>query len=210
MRAVWIAAASLALSGCVSLLPEGGPPPDIYRLSHPDHEHAAGEPVTWAVEVPRPMASKALSTDRIALVIERGSIAFVANARWEAAAPRLFQELIVSTFTASDRVRAAVRPEDGVRTEYELRIDLSRFEAAYRDGAGAPPTVIVMFDAKLIDTRTRDLVAAKAFRSLEPASSVQMTDIVDAFDAAASRAADDLVAWSVSAAPSAEEEADAA
>jgi cholesterol transport system auxiliary component len=204
MRPLIVIAAALAASACVSVLPEAGPPPNIYRMTLPDLPPADIEPADWSIEISRPMAPQALSTDRIALSDGPGDVAYAAGARWEAVTPRIVQDLLLDTFDSSGRVRAAVRPEDGVRTEYELRVDIRRFEATYRNGMDEPPTAIVRFDAKLIDTRTRRLVAAKGFRAGELSTSVRLGDIVVALNNAAARCAAEMADWAVEAAPSEE------
>ena len=199
MRPIAVLTAALLAGACVNVLPESGPPPSIYRLTVPDHAPTA-ERATWSIEIPRPMAPQALSTDRIALTDGPGDIAYAAGSRWEAVTPRVFQDLMLEAFDASGRVRAAVRPEDGVRTEYELRIDIRRFEADYRNGYKSAPTATVRLDAKLIDTRTRQLVAARGFRASEASNSVRMGDIVVAFNNAAARTAAEVIDWTVAAA----------
>ncbi len=210
MRPIAVLAAALAAGACVSVLPDAGPPPSIYRLTVPELTAEGVDRAAWSIEIPRPTAPKALSTDRIALTDGPGDIAYAAGARWEAVTPRVLQDVLLETFDASGKVRAAVRPEDGIRAEYELRVEVRRFEAAYREGYDRPPTALVRLDAKLIDTRTRQLVAAQGFRASELSNSVRMGDIIVAFNNVAARSAIEIADWTVASAPAPEAELDGA
>ncbi|MCG8443980.1 MAG: ABC-type transport auxiliary lipoprotein family protein [Caulobacterales bacterium] len=197
MRALLAAFAAWGLAGCVSVLPESGPPPEIYRLSIPPGEPTRADLADWIVEVPEPLAPKAFSTDRIAVSQDGVRIAYVAGARWAAPAPTLVQNLVVETFDASGAIRAATRPEDGVEARYELRLEIQSFEAAYRDGDRRPPTAEIRVRAKLVDTGDRKLVAAQSFEVSERADAMELGAIVTALDAAAGELAGALVGWAV-------------
>ena len=196
-RLIATGCASLALSACVSVLPESGPPPDIYRLSSPAAGTAVGERLSWIVELPTPLAPEAYRTDRIALSQDGVRISYVADARWSASAPQLLQSLMVDSFNADGRVRAAVRPEDAVSAAVELRLEVRHFEAVYRDGPRQPPTAELLMSAKLVDARSRTLIATEPFTATEVAGGLELDAIVSALDTVAHRAANAVIDWTV-------------
>jgi cholesterol transport system auxiliary component len=199
-------AAGLALAGCVSVLPDAGPAPQIYRLG--------GAPATLArastlaetrardgltVMVTEPLAPRALSTDRVAVMVDGDHLSYAAGARWNERAPRVVQERILSAFEADARVDAAVRPEDGVTSRYELRLDLLRFDAVYDRGASAAPSVHVEMRAKLIDRATRELLDSTRLVTEQRASENRMGAIIGAFDGAMNEVGSRLVTWTIEA-----------
>jgi cholesterol transport system auxiliary component len=203
---VWAAAAGLGLAGCVSVLPDMGPGSQIYRLE------GAGAPAVRAsafaettvrqgvtVMVPEPVAPRALSSDRVAVVMNGGHISYAAGARWNERAPRVVQERILSAFEADPRTAAAVRPEDGVTSRYELRLDLLRFDAVYDRGETSAPIVFVELRAKLIDRTSRELVNSTRVTTQQRASENRMGAIIAAFDGAMNDVGARLVDWTLEA-----------
>ena len=198
MRLIFAApAAALALTACVSLFPDSGDPPQVYRLSAPSPTPGADERWAWTVEVAPAIAERALSSNRVAVSTDGVEVAYAAGARWSAATPRLIQNLIIDTLSADGRILAAVRPEDGVRASCELRLELASFEAVYEDGEGAPPTANVNIRAMLITPGSRRLAAASNFVSEVRAGDVRMRAIISAMDEAAHAAAGQLVEWTL-------------
>lgn len=202
-----------AIAGCVSLLPDAGPAPDTFRLSLAAPASVAADPApdAWILEIPAPTAPRALNTDRIA-ISDGVTVAYVSGARWEAPAPRLLQRALIARFDAAPQVAAAVHPADGVRAPYELRLDIQAFEAAYDAGPSAAPNVTVRMAAKLIDERSRALIAARVFAVTRRADENGVGAIVRAMDAGVADVADELVVWTsaaVDARAKAQDEADA-
>lgn len=193
------AAASGGLAGCVSLIPEGGPPPQIYRLSPPAAEPVPGPAARrpWTVEVATPTAPRALAADRIAVSPDGAEIAFAAGARWSEPTPQLLQSVMVNAFDADGRVLAAVRPEDGVRASCDLRLEIEAFEAVYLDGEDAPPTVAIRVRARLINPSTRTLTATSVFEVMEPADEARLRAIVASFETAVQAVASTVVDWTL-------------
>ncbi|MCW5725680.1 MAG: membrane integrity-associated transporter subunit PqiC [Maricaulaceae bacterium] len=193
MRALAVTAVAAALTACVSLLPEA-PPSSVYRLSSPEMGDADGygqDDVIIRVEALR--MPRALSGDAIAMSRD-GEIVYIAGARWISPAPRMLQDLIVESIDFSQRGVAAVRPEERVRPDYELHVEVIAFEARY-EAAGALPVAEVRMRARLIDARDRRVVAVRGFRGRSTASADRIRAIVAAFDAAAHDSAGSLAEW---------------
>lgn len=194
MRTVLLAGAVLALSGCITLLPESENSA-LYRLSN----HVPAEAVTnhdaTVVRITRPIAPRALSGDRIALDAGEGRLAYMAGANWVSPAPALVQELVIDTFDRRSTVLAAARPDDGIATSWDLRLELRRFEAVYDRGASAAPRVDVIVRARLISSADRDVSSVRTFEVSRRADGNRQALIVDAFSRAASDMSSELADW---------------
>lgn len=189
--------AAAGLSGCISLLPDSGPPPDIHRLTAPALALPAdAKAQDWVIEIAAPTASKAIASDRLTLVTPDQGLAYVAGARWASDTPRLIQDLLVETLDSSGLVRAAARPSDGVRARFELRADISAFEVE-QPAPGEAPTAHVRLRVKLVDVNSRELIAARAFDERVLAGSARVGAIVAALNTAAETAARAIAVWSV-------------
>lgn len=193
-RLLFAGVASLLLGGC-SILPESEPV-DIYRLNAPavDGAAAAREFGAPTVMISLPTANRTLGGQDIMVAQPNQSMAVAAGARWAAPGRNLVQDYIIETFEAQARSVAPIRPGDGIAGDYDLSIDLRRFEAEYDQGVGASPVVHVSAGARLISS-ARDLEGSTVFSATARAGANTMRDIVAAFDAATGEVAVALAAW---------------
>lgn len=193
IKPVLMTLCALSLSACVSLLPESTPS-SVYRLSSPEPSAWTGDGRT-IVRIVSPQAPRGLAGDEIAIQMADGHIAYMAAARWIAPAPRIMQNLIVDTFNAAGSRVAPVLPDDGVRAQYELRLDLREFEAVYDQGDGRVPLVRIRLAARLITSDGRQLAGSNVFIGEARASANRAGAIVAAFDQAAEQVSQDLAEW---------------
>jgi cholesterol transport system auxiliary component len=193
IKPVLIALAALSVSACVSLLPESAPSA-VYRLSSPAPQAWTGEGRT-VIEVVTPQAPRGLAGDEIAIQMADGHIAYMAATRWIAPAPRIMQNLIVDTMNATESGLAPILPEDGIRAQYELRLDLREFEAVYDQGDGDAPLIRVRLAARLVASDGRRLAGSSVFVGEARASRNRVGAIVAAFDQAAAQVSRELAEW---------------
>ncbi|MCH8489823.1 MAG: ABC-type transport auxiliary lipoprotein family protein [Oceanicaulis sp.] len=187
-------AAALALTGCISLLPEPNPRM-LYRLDAGITE-TAPSPMRGAIplSVERISASRALAGDKIA--IDRGgAIAYMAGAAWASPAPAMFESVLEDAFQAEAPQVSPVRAEDGVSARFRLDVALRRFEAVYDQGDNAAPLVRVTVRARIIDRDERILAARQVFNHEVRASAHRQGAIVAAFSRASGDAASDIARW---------------
>ncbi|WP_297732262.1 ABC-type transport auxiliary lipoprotein family protein [uncultured Maricaulis sp.] len=193
IRAALIGLSALSVSACVSLLPEAEPV-SVYRLSSPEPAELAGE--NWTIiEIDTPNAPRGLSGDQIAIMRDGSSLAYIHGARWISPAPRLLQSLVVDTFNARQSGLAPTRADDGVRADYELRLDMQEFEAVYDRGEDAAPIIRVRLAARLVAENGRRFAGARVVTSEVRASANRTTAIVAAFDQAAREASREIADW---------------
>jgi cholesterol transport system auxiliary component len=189
------AALLLALTGCASLLPAPGAPPQLYRLT-PASGFPAGLPkISAQLLVDRPTAPAALDTSRIALSRGPIQVDYFADAAWTDRAPILVQSIIVESLENSGRANAVARESPSLRADDVLRLEMRHFEAEYA-GSG-PPTVRVSFTAKLVGMPDRRILAQRTFDASSAATKNDMPAIILAFDAALHQATSGLVAWTL-------------
>ncbi|KPP82622.1 MAG: outer membrane lipoprotein required for phospholipid trafficking MlaA [Oceanicaulis sp. HLUCCA04] len=193
-RALLVAASAFALSGCISLLPEADPNA-LYRLSNHVPAEAVANQDAPVVRIGRPIAPRALASDRVALDTGEGRLAYMAGVNWVSAVPVLFQELVIDTFDRRSGALVAARPDDGVATSWDLRLELRRFEAVYDQGDNAAPRIDVAVRARLIDAGNREVSSVRTFEVSQRADSNRQPRIIDAFSRASSDVSRELVDW---------------
>jgi cholesterol transport system auxiliary component len=182
---------SLALSGCISLLPKTKPA-QLYRFAPAPSAPAAPSPPN-AVAVLRTNGKfqEEASDDRI-LTVTGGKAAYIAESRWVAPAETLFDEAMFNAFDASP-IRLIARGQQG-RFAYVLRTDVRSFEARYDSGPKAPPTVVLRVHAALTHA-DQSSVGEQDFEVRVPAGDNRVGAIVAAFSKASSDVIGQLVAW---------------
>ncbi|RKR00210.1 ABC-type transport auxiliary lipoprotein family protein [Maricaulis maris] len=193
IRAALAGLTALSVSACVSLLPESEPV-NVYRLSSPEPAELAGE--NWVIiEIDTPNAPRGLSGDQIAIMQDGVSLAYISGARWISPAPRLLQTLVIDTFNANNNQLAPTRADDGVRADYELRLDMQEFEAVYDHGVDAPPLVRVRIAARLVAEHGRRFAGARVVTADVRASANRTSSIVAAFDQATRQTGQEIADW---------------
>lgn len=195
LKLIRLAAISSAilLSGCITLLPDSKPA-QLYRFT-PD-EHAAGPtaPAEGRLAVVRAGGSfhPAAAGDRI-LTSDGAEAAYLANARWTQSAAVLFDQALVAAFAASNGPARLITPGELGRAAFGMRVDVSRFEAAYDQGSQAAPEIRV--DLHVVLTRLKDqkVVQEQRFAIRQRASENRGAAIAEAFRTAVDTALDDIV-----------------
>ncbi len=196
MRILLLAAVAAAtLTACS--LPGGGDPPQLYTLT-PKNTFTPGPTVQWQLVVEEPLASRALDTDYIALMPSTTEIKYFDNARWAERAPRMVQTLLVESFENTGRIIAVGRQAVGLRADFNVISELREFQAEYKGGLKAPPTVHVRLNAKMIVQPQQIIVASKTFDVEQAVATNDMPAIIAAFDDALGKAMKQLVEWSLS------------
>jgi len=181
------------LAGCISLLPDAGPGPDIYRLSQITQITSPQKPDTLVL-LPLVRAPRELKNNRVALTTNQQSISYAANARWASSTPEMLQVLFADALRNQPDI-GVVYPTDGINADLELRIILQNFEAVYDQGQKMAPIAKVQILVRLIDRKTRTLVTEKTISSSSRSSDIRLDSIVAAIDQASHNVATDMSNW---------------
>ncbi len=182
-------------SGCASLVPGQGPPPDLYRIKPAVRFPADMPRVDWQLEVVTPTAPASLDTSRIALLHNPLQVEYYARSNWVDRAPLMVQAAIIEAFEASERILSVGRGSADVRPDYVLGTDLRDFQAEYFMGAN--PEVHVGIIARLVSARSRSVVAIKRFDHGGTAGADRIEQVVGAFSSALDKVLAELVPWTL-------------
>ncbi|MBI1188871.1 MAG: hypothetical protein GC206_16315 [Alphaproteobacteria bacterium] len=125
--ALFLVSTTLALSGCVSLLPDPPPPPRLYPLEASQTAGVQGLVVDAVASVAAPTGPQVLMGDAI-VWRSNDTLAYMGGAAWPGRAPDLLQAMLAQTITRQGRLTAGVRAGEGLRGDVEVRWDLIAFE----------------------------------------------------------------------------------
>lgn len=198
LRTGLIILTALALGGCGSLLPKGGPAPRLYTLNALVAPKQVKEPLPISLKILKPQAAPGLETERIALRKNNNEIDYYADVRWATDAPALLQSALVESFEASHRLRSVSNDLAVLRSDYDLLIELRDFQAEYK--GTQTETARVRLTAKLINTASDEIIKSIPYEQVEPVKSQSINGIVAAFDRAQQAIAQKLVSdilWEV-------------
>lgn len=188
---------SLALSGCITLMPKTKPV-QMYRFGYlPETLDKTALPAVAGLGMaPAPVVLGMInfpqdsSSDRVT-TIENSEVSYVASARWTAPAEELFSEAVSEGFARSaDSVRLVSRgPSAG---DFRLDITVRQFETVYHHGR---PTVSVAFDARLIRLSDRAVVGERFITSDIGVGHNDMSLTVDAYNKATTESVAGLIGF---------------
>jgi cholesterol transport system auxiliary component len=151
-----IAAATLAASGCVSILPEPMIPSALVSLPA-ERATAPTRPLLADVAVYPPESSRAFAGADIAVRSDQELI-YLADVRWSDAAPQLLQGAVVNALSQAQGPGRAVLGQLGAEVDYDVRwriVDLSA-------GRETLP-VHVEVQVSIMDADSRRPIAQKSF-----------------------------------------------
>lgn len=178
MTRALLLASSLLLSGCISLLPDPPPPPQIFALEAGDVQPVAGAPVDTVIAVAVPTGERAiLGSDVIWRTGDQ--LAFVDQMQWSNRAENSLQSMLVETLIRQDRFAAATRSGEA-RAEYEIRWEVLDFEVR-------SDTMQARFAANvhLVETPGRRIIASETVSTEAPVSGPSQTAAANALARAA-------------------------
>jgi len=197
-RAVLLALAAAGLAACAGLstLKSVTEPTDLYDLT-PKSTYKSDLPKIEAqLVVEEPTAASAVDTDRIAVRPNDYQVQYFPRARWVDRAPALVQTMLVESFENTGKVAAVGRQAIGLSADFTLVTDLREFQAEV-DREGAPLSVLVHLNMKIIKEPRGLIVASRSFKERVPAASDEMIAVVTAFDTALGRTMAQSVDWAV-------------
>lgn len=186
-----LVAASLALTAC-SILPKADPLA-VYRLPPlaSGNFPQSGTPYR-SLRIATPAANRSIDSERILVLPEGDVIKSYAGVRWSDPAPQLLRDRLLDAFQADGRFPRLSADNTNIAAEVELDGTLTAFQTEYRKGV---PSVMIVYDARLIDTSSRQQLAARRFAAVEAVDGSKVPEVVSTFGSASARLAADVVAW---------------
>ncbi len=140
--------------------------------------------------IPDPTALSVLDSEKILTRSAAGVSSSLPDAQWSDTVPKLLQMKILQAFENAATLGAVSRPLEGVTGDFQLLIDIRRFQIT----VAAEPTADVALTAKVLDGKGR-IVDTRTFNATVPAARVDASAATAALDQAFSSAATELVAW---------------
>lgn len=194
-RRMIVAALALAPAGCSSLLGGGGPPTALYTLTALNNL-PGGPRLNLEILIDKPSATDALDTRRIALRRNQLSFNYYADSAWTDPAPAMIQALLVESLQRSGRVKAVSRNTLAIRGDYELRVDVRRFEADY-EGKAELPTIRIEFGLILVHVEDRAVAGTNTVTASARPGANDVSSVVVAFDQALHDATRVTLTWTL-------------
>lgn len=196
VRSVALALLAFALpmlAGC-SILPEQSPQ-SLYSPDPRIQPDPAWPAVDWQLVVPRPASSALVDSPRIAVRPQPGELQVYKGALWTQPAPDIVQSAVVHGFEDAGRIQGVARRGEGIAGDYQLQLDIRRFDSDY--GNTGRPAATVEIGAKLIAARANQVVASRLFLQAAPAAGTDVGSVAAAFEQALGAATAQIVGWTL-------------
>lgn len=181
-----------ALSSC-TVLP-ARVPTDLYQLP-PSTLRANSDGQTLSgLRIDTPTTSDALGGSRVLVMPVDNSFQAYPDARWSAPAALLWRDWILDAFWRDGRVSALSTSSDGLEATVELG---GMLRGLHHDRLDGRSQAVIRYDALLVQTGSRRIIASRRFEASEPVNGDTVGDFVTALGVAADRLAADLIEWTI-------------
>jgi phospholipid/cholesterol/gamma-HCH transport system substrate-binding protein len=173
----------------------GGTPPQklTYDLRAAQGFAAPAKAIKGQLALPEPTAVAMLETQRMLFSPVKDYPDF-AEFVWADSIPKLVQARLIESFENYDIAHAPLRAADAGQADYQLLIDVRRFQVA----TDQQPVAQIGLSARIID-KDGKVVASRLFEQDQKFESLEPAAAVAAFDEVFGRLAKDLIAWTVQA-----------
>ncbi|WP_245853592.1 ABC-type transport auxiliary lipoprotein family protein [Maliponia aquimaris] len=180
----------------MSALNSASQPLDIYELRTPSIDIRARRGTAELV-VEEPVASGALSTERIMVRTGPFEAQYLPGVRWADPVPAMLQTLLVRSLGETGALGSVGRAPVGARPDFALLGELTDFQAEITEDKSAAVVRVRMMVRIVHDEESR-VVASRIFEAAMPADSTETLALVAAFDRATTGLVADIVPWVLS------------
>ena len=178
---------AITLAACGALLGGGGTA-DLYEFGATEASQAAPSAAittaTSTIRVAFPGATFPPAIDNRILTVHGTRASYIANSRWVASAPELFDAALVRSFERNAPELSISHSNQIQLSDFVLLVDVWRFEAQYVGGEKAPPEILVNARVRLVRRSDRATIGEWSVGTNEAADANRVTSIVTAFDRA--------------------------
>jgi cholesterol transport system auxiliary component len=189
-----LVASIITLNAC-QILPER-PEVALYQLppsgitAAPDTDNET----VLSLRLARPGTSDALNGNRLLVLAADNSFEAYPGARWSAPLPTLWRDWLLDAFWRDGRVDQLSVTADGLQARFELGGMLRALHSEHDNGT---LQASIRYDALLIDTRSREIVASQRFHASEAIADHSAQAAVRALGLAADTLASELIDWAL-------------
>lgn len=192
---VALLSATLLLTSCVRVFPEGGAPDEIVLLTPTLRpEQIQGQPVSWQLLVADPATEAQYDTDRIAVLNNHFEIDYMADMVWAASLPTVLQSFLIQEFEDSHKIMGVGKADSGIAARYILRTEIRDFQldaSHEKDGL----IVHLTLSVKLLDLKNNRIVGFHVLEQKIPLSARDSGSLLRAFNTGLNALGAELVQW---------------
>ena len=182
-----IAALVVALfAGCTSV------PPDTFEIASPTNVAVKGGSRAQLL-IPEPTAIKTLDNDKIVVKTAPYAIQYLGQSQWSDRLPRMVQLRLLQAFENTGRIGAVGVPGQGLAIDYQLIMEIRRFEI---DTSGAA-TARIDISVKALNDRNGTVRQTKIFSASAPVGGAGNSAYVAALNRAFDQIAGEIVTWTL-------------
>ena len=122
-------------------------------------------------------------------------IQYLAKSQWSDRLPKMVQAKLVQAFENTGKIGGVGKPGEGLAIDYQVITEIRSFEIST---AGSDTAVVEIF-AKILNDRTGNVGAQKAFRATVPVRGSGAPAFVAGLDGAFAQVAGEIVRWTLKA-----------
>ncbi|MEE2953231.1 MAG: ABC-type transport auxiliary lipoprotein family protein [Pseudomonadota bacterium] len=182
----------IALAGILSACTTTAPV-DTYEISAPSLESAVRGSTRAQILIPDPTAIKTLDSEKIVVKPTPYTIEYLGGSQWSDRLPRMVQLRLLQAFENTGRVGAVGVPGQGLAIDYQLILEIRRFEIDVVGGRRA----IIEISVKALNDRNGTVRRTNIFTATSPVTGASNDDFVAALDRAFNQISRDIVAWTL-------------
>lgn len=185
----------LTLSGCIRIFPDQPPQQKVLLLNPGPINIDNHPPVDWQLVVLRPTANAFLDKDLIGVQDKTSTANYVKGAMWPNELPEMVQNLLLDAFISTKKFRGVGSSTAALIPQYAIAIDIDHFGLLVEEDMTEGPIITVDFHAQLLDYNTRRVMGNEQFKASRRASSVEVTSVIDTFNAVLNELFHALASW---------------
>lgn len=189
----WVLLVALAVAGC-GIVPKKTEIA-IHDLRPQVQADAAWPRVDAQLVVVRPNAERLIDGARIVVRPVPGELQVYKGAVWAQPAPDMLQDAVLRTLEDSRRLTGVSRRGGGIAGDYDLAMDIRRFDADYQGGAS--PNAVIEVSANLIHNAENRVVATRTFRASTPANGTAIPEVSRAFEQSMAQVTREIAGWTL-------------
>ena len=187
--------AALAILGACSILPKQQDMSIHSALSRVTPDPSWPQ-VRAQLVIARPTAERMLADSRIVVRPTPGELQVYHGATWAEPPPEMVQRSVQQVLEDSARLKGVAMRGGGINGDYDLAMDIRRFDSDY--AGGATPNAVVEIAARLV-ANDGSVVAYRLFHAEAPASSTAVPAVAQAFQQALAKDSTDIAGWALAA-----------
>lgn len=184
--------AATFLLGC-NVLPVQEPV-DLYQLPPSQQQIATAGPGLPAMRIDSPITSEALSGNRLLIMTAGNRFQAFPGMRLAAPTALLWRDWLLDAYWRDGRVARLSAASEGLQSSLELGGILRAFQV---ENVAGRPAAVIRYDAILINTTDRSIIASERFEARHDMASLTVDEAVSAMGAAANQLADALINWTM-------------